>query len=149
MYHSLYRKLYPRILITRGFCDANRIVNWLTEPRLRLVRATQNQPNSGPASKNRTDPVLNELKLKKDRDGQPHGLQPAPHLYLPVADGGRGRLSDREKLPDERRDDQEVLRLASRQHARYDRDQRQKGQAPEPEGEPTGKKPLKPRKKKP
>jgi hypothetical protein len=39
-------------------------------------------------------------------------------LHLPAADGGSGRLSDREKLPDERRDDREVLRVAHQEHDR-------------------------------
>src|SRR5580658_10485889 len=40
-----------------------------------------------------------------------HGLQPAPHLYLPAPDGGGGYLSDRQELQDFGRDDRKILCL--------------------------------------
>ena len=53
-----------------------------------------------------------------------HGAVAAAHLYMPAPDGGRGYLPDRQELPDQRRDDREILRLPHQDEARRDGDQR-------------------------
>jgi integrase len=55
---------------------------------------------------------------ERPRRQDTHGLQLEAHLYLLSPHGGGGHLSDREKLPHERRDDRKVLCRAHQDDAR-------------------------------
>lgn len=63
--------------------------------------------------------ILKEEGLKRDRDTFPNRIQSTPYVYLPAPYGGCGHLPDRNELPDQCRDDREVLRVASRKHSRH------------------------------
>jgi integrase len=78
------------------------------------------------------DPGRRRLEVRPRRPAA-HRLQPAAHLHLPSPDGGRRHLPDRQELPDQRRDDREILRGAHQDPPRRRRDQRHAAEAPEAE----------------
>jgi hypothetical protein len=56
--------------------------------------------------------------LRDQLHATPNLLQLAAHLHLHAFDGRRGRVSGREKLPDQRADDRRILRVAHQEHGR-------------------------------
>ena len=105
-----YCKSMPGAVRRSSACKRLRQAVASDENGKETIKASPSRPTCFPKRHHELfNTILEELKLKMDRDGQPRTAYSLRHTYICLRlMEGRRHLSDREELPHQRRDDREI-----------------------------------------